>query len=163
TEIRQSGIAGGNSVAEKGIHYEYDKSNLLKRMDSYANTALTQSVATTFYQRDGIGRLSQLQSYHASTAIRNDTYSHDDASGITQISSSVDGVSSYQYDATSQLTAADHSSGQPDESYTYDANGNRRTGGYQVGADNQLLRDATYRYEYDAEGNRTARVSLSSG
>jgi RHS repeat-associated protein len=47
-----------------------------------------------------------------------------------------------------------------DETYTYDANGNRVTANgyvYTTGADNQLLSDGTYWYVYDAEGNRIAR------
>ena len=58
-----------------------------------------------------------------------------------------------------QLTAADYDY-QSDESYQYDANGNRLTAGgstYTTGTNNQLLSDGTYRYLYDAEGNRTHR------
>ncbi|MEJ5342271.1 MAG: RHS repeat-associated core domain-containing protein [Thermogutta sp.] len=58
-----------------------------------------------------------------------------------------------------QLTAADYDY-QSDESYQYDANGNRVTANgstYTTGTNNRLLSDGTYRYLYDAEGNRTHR------
>ncbi len=58
-----------------------------------------------------------------------------------------------------QLTAADYDY-QSDESYQYDQNGNRITANgstYTTGDNNQLLSDGTYRYQYDAEGNRTLR------
>ena len=45
------------------------------------------------------------------------------------------------------------------ENYTYDQNGNRTNGGYATGADNRLLSDGTYDYQYDADGNRTARLT----
>ena len=38
-----------------------------------------------------------------------------------------------------------------------DANGNQISGGNVIGADNQLLYDGTYGYEYDADGNRVAQ------
>ena len=76
---------------------------------------------------------------------------------------SVDGTASYTYDATGQLTGANYlgangsAGAQADESYQWDANGNPTGSGCVVGTDNRLLSDGTYRYAYDAEGNRTAR------
>jgi fibronectin-binding autotransporter adhesin len=80
---------------------------------------------------------------------------------------SSDGTATYTYDAAGQLLDATYTSSplsslpSPlDESYSYDANGNRVTADgcvYTTGADNRLLSDGTYRYEYDAEGNRVAR------
>jgi RHS repeat-associated protein len=54
---------------------------------------------------------------------------------------------SYSYDNTDQLT------GDGTNSYGYDANGNRNTGGYTTGAGNQTTSDGTWTYTYDAEGN----------
>jgi RHS repeat-associated protein len=50
-----------------------------------------------------------------------------------------------------------------DESFTYDANGNRTNTGYSTGGNNQLLSDGTYNYQYDAEGNRTQRTNIATG
>jgi RHS repeat-associated protein len=93
--------------------------------------------------------------------------------GLSEVTSctSLDGTASYSYDPTGELLAAHYTSPlpsgegqgegvQPDESYTYDANGNRMTASgsaYVTGADNRLLFDGTYTYAYDAEGNRTAK------
>ncbi len=42
------------------------------------------------------------------------------------------------------------------DSQNYDANGNRTSGDYSVGSDNQMATDgAGYSYAYDAQGNRT--------
>ena len=59
------------------------------------------------------------------------------------------------------MTGADHDY-QTDESYSYDANGNRTKSGYDTGDNNQLLEDGTYSYEYDDEGNRTLRTNLTT-
>jgi len=74
---------------------------------------------------------------------------------------SLDGTVTYSYDPTGQLIAADYSDESiADESYTYDASGNRVTANgyvYTTGEDNRLLSDGTYWYDYDPEGNRVAR------
>jgi len=68
----------------------------------------------------------------------------------------------YQYDATGQLIAADHFA-QADEQYAYDANGNRSGGQYVNGANNQILADADYTYQFDAEGNLIGKAEKATG
>ena len=50
---------------------------------------------------------------------------------------------------------------QPNESYSYDANGNRTSStssaAVVIGANNEVLFDGTYTYTYDADGNCTAK------
>ena len=53
--------------------------------------------------------------------------------------------------------------GQSDESYSYDENGNRTMTGYVTGENNRTTNDGTYTYEYDDEGNRTKRTKISDG
>ncbi|MGD9126842.1 MAG: RHS repeat-associated core domain-containing protein [Planctomycetia bacterium] len=60
------------------------------------------------------------------------------------------------------MTSADHSV-QSDETYTYDANGNRTNTGYVVDAANRLTSDGTYNYTYDAEGNLTTKTEIATG
>ena len=48
----------------------------------------------------------------------------------------------FDYDYTNQLTAADHT-GQADEAYAFDENGNRTMSGYSAGPNNQLLTTAS--------------------
>ena len=80
-----------------------------------------------------------------------------------------DGLSTYSYDTTDQITAADHT-GQSDESFTYDANGNRTSvtlgsanGSSTVTAHNRILNDGKSTYTYDAEGNRTSKTDIATG
>ena len=51
----------------------------------------------------------------------------------------------------------------PDESFSFDANGNRTMAGYATGTNNRLTTDGTYNFEYDAEGNRTKRTEIATG
>ena len=68
------------------------------------------------------------------------------------------GTVHYSYDPLGQLTGATYSASSiPNESYAWDSNGNPTGSGYVIGDDNRLLSDGTYRYSYDAEGNRTAK------
>jgi RHS repeat-associated protein len=73
--------------------------------------------------------------------------------------------SKYRYDKTSQLIAANYNFMQ-NEMYDFDLNGNRKKAkiqdkneSYKTGEYNRLLSDENYRYEYDAEGNRIAKIS----
>ena len=91
--------------------------------------------------------------------------------GLMTQMTSPDGMVEYSYDARGQLTGAEYTphpaaEGSParvvpgDESYTYDANGNRTNPGYVTGEYNRLLSDGTYAYEYDARA--TARSAPTS-
>ena len=115
--------------------------------------------------------------YNASGAV-SDMYSHNDSSAGTPNTSYVSGSSNwgkatYSYDPTAQLLGASYSNftnaPTTDSGETYDPNGNRTNvtppspAATTTGADNRLLFDGTYYYNYDAEGNRTAKFISTSG
>jgi len=81
---------------------------------------------------------------------------------LDSIDSYLDGLSEYTHDNTDQLTGADHT-GQTNESYTYDENGNRTMTGHSIGDNNRLLSDGTHNYTYDDEGNRLTKTKISTG
>jgi RHS repeat-associated protein len=140
----------------------------------YADVAGTELVASSFYAYDGMGRLLRL--LHTTDAspplplgegwgegiLAGYLYAYDAGSRITSIDSYWDDLSEFTYDATSQLVAADHT-GQADEAYEYDENGNRTQGDYAVASNNRMSSDGTYNYTYDAEGNRLTRTHIASG
>ena len=66
----------------------------------------------------------------------------------------------YGYDKTSQLLTADYNAFQPNESYDYDANGNRKK--FETGANNQLTSDGVFRYTHDDEGNRIEKAAIAN-
>ena len=154
--VEQSGVTGGNAVAEKRVDFTYDSSGRTSTIIRYADLAATQLVAATNLTYDSAGRLTSLIHSQDAVDLVGYTWTYDSAGRITQFTSLLDGTVTYTHDATGQLTGADYDY-QDDESYTYDANGNRTSGGCTTGTNNQLLSDGTFWYEYDAEGNRTLR------
>ncbi len=96
-------------------------------------------------------------------------YEYDFAGRITAIDSLIDGRSEFSFSTTDQLTDADHdvhssaSNHNPNEVYSYDANGNRIGSGFIVDAQNRTMSDGVYDYQYDAEGNRIRRTLIADG
>ena len=61
------------------------------------------------------------------------------------------------------MLSANYSGAEVDESYAYDANGNRAGQSHVGGAGNRLLADDRYDYEYDSKGNRSYRLERATG
>jgi RHS repeat-associated protein len=169
TSIQQHGVSGGNAVAEKRIDLTYDAASQWQTITRYADLAATKLVATSAYAFDAAGRMTSLDHSQGSTSLAGYSWQYDAGNRVTQFVSLLDGAVNYNYDKTNQLTGADYSAGAglptapPDESYAYDANGNRTITGYVTGPNNQLLSDGTYDYEYDKEGNRILRTNIATG
>jgi RHS repeat-associated protein len=161
TEVAQSGTTGGNAVAEKRVDFAYNPLNQFTGVTRYRDVAGTQLVASSAYSYDSLGRLTGLSHSQGGTPLAQYTWSYDALSRITQMTSA-DGTDTYSYDTTSELVSATHTA-QPNESFSYDLNGNRTNPGYSTGADNQLLSDGTYNYAYDGEGNVVRRTAIASG
>ena len=68
----------------------------------------------------------------------------------------------YSYDASGQLTGSIRSLF-GNETFSYDANGNRNAMGYVVGANNRIMSDSDYDYDYDAEGNMISKTETATG
>jgi RHS repeat-associated protein len=180
TRVTQEGAIGVTSVAEKRVDFSYDQSGLVTQIDRYADLDASEHVVSSHYSYDGMGRLTKLTHNDVQLPLplpegwgegilAGYEYSYDRASRITAVNSHLDGLSSYSYDLTSQLTGADHAASQPaltDESYAYDANGNRTLthhGNTIVESNNRLISDGIYNYSYDHEGNRTGRMHIATG
>jgi RHS repeat-associated protein len=152
-QIKQSGQGGGNTVAQKRFDFTFKDDSQLASIIRSADLAGTEHVATTTFDYDGLGRLLQLWHAQDTTDLAGYDYTYDAASRIEEIDSLVDGLTTYNHDFTGQLTDADHI-GQPDEAYTYDENGNRTMVDHVVDANNRLMSDGAFDYDYDEEGNR---------
>jgi RHS repeat-associated protein len=148
--VDQIGVSGGNTVAEKRVDFSYHVDGRYDAIARYNDTAggSGDEIATSTYSHDSLGRLSGLDYEQGSTDLFTPySWSYDFLGRITQFTSA-DGTTDYEYDKTDQLTAADHDY-QTDESYSYDANGNRTNTGYTTGDDNRLTNDGTFSYTYD--------------
>jgi RHS repeat-associated protein len=151
----------GSGVADKRVDISYNNANQLDLITRYSDLAGTQLVAESDYDIDAAGRLSNLLHKRGSLILENYSLDYDAANRLTELSSS-EGSRLYDYDDRNQLTELDYSS-QIDESYSYDANGNRTNAGYQTRVNNQLSSDGVYNYFYDSEGNLTEREEISTG
>src|SRR5262249_27702054 len=146
TSVNQQQVTGGNAVAAKRADYAYDSKSQVTKLTRYADATGTEFVANSFYGYDNIGRLTSLIHSMDTTApssgwgtspLAGYQYTLDAASRITSLKSDADGVTNYTLDNTNQLLTADHT-GQTDESYSYDANGNRTGGSYSTSSNNRL-------------------------
>ena len=162
-------IQVGDAVSDKRVDVAYNPLGQFASIARFNDSLGTQLVASTAYTYDQKHRLKGLTHKNAANAVLNfETLAYDAADRITQIAN-VDGTTSYTYDDRSQLTGANHSdAANPDETYAYDANGNRTASsrhgsGYQTGANNRLLSDGTFNYTYDNEGNLLQRTEIATG
>ncbi len=158
TRIEQT----GQGVEEKQIAFEYTAANQIASIDRYADRAGNEPVIRTDYEYDGQGRLISLAHRQGAELLAAYAWRLDPAGRVVEAESLLDGVTHYQYDASGQVVSASYDN-QPGESFAYDENGNRAMSEYEVGERNLVESDGTYRYEYDAEGNRTKRVELATG
>jgi RHS repeat-associated protein len=159
TRVEQTGN-GGATVADKRVNFAYNAIGQFTSIDrNYKNGGTWTEVATSTYTYDTLHRLTDLDHTHGATQIANYEWDYDHMNRVT-LFSGPDGTSAYTYDKESQLTAADHSY-QSDESYTFDATGNRTNGSYSISTNNRMTSDGMYNYTYDGEGNRLTRTKIS--
>ncbi|EMI22825.1 YD repeat-containing protein [Rhodopirellula maiorica SM1] len=160
----------GSDVSDKLVDLVYNQIGQFDSITRYSDLQRNATVANTEYQYDELNRLTDLDHTNAADAVLAFyDFEYDASSRISQIAD-IDGVTDYAYDDRSQLTGADRAEedDRGDESYSYDANGNRVTShrhdnGYVTGPQNRLLSDGTFSYAYDAEGNMTRRTNIGSG
>lgn len=154
-------IQSGTGVAAKRVDMTYNAAGQITQLARFSDLAGTQAVAATTYTYDSLGRLTQMAHNRGATNLATYGIGYDAANRITRFTSP-QGTTNYSYDARNQVRLADHSY-QTDESYSYDANGNRTNSGYQTGPNNRLTNDGSFTYQYDNEGNRIRRTRISNG
>lgn len=160
----------GTGASEKAVDFLYNELGQFQAISRYSALDRSSLVARTDYAYDELNRLTNLDHTNVlDEVLAFYDFDYDSASRITRIAD-IDGVTNYSYDDRSQLTGADRADGDSrgDESYDYDANGNRENShlhgsGYVTGDGNRLLSDGTYNYQYENEGNMTRRTEIASG
>ena len=158
----------GAGVADKRVDFGYDGLGQFASIERYSDLSGSQLVGSSIYTYDGLNRLTNLNHSNGSGTFAFYDFEYDAASRITKIVD-IDGTSDYIYDQTNQLTSASHTDpNKPNESYTYDENGNRTAShlhgsDYSTGLNNRLLTDGTYNYQYDAEGNMVLQIEIATG
>lgn len=165
------------TVETKRVDLVYDAASLLRTLMRFSDLAGTQSAGSTTYDYDCGGcplRLSGLHHRRGDNTLVHDMgFVRDPVGNITQMTDA-EGLHAYAYDGLRRLTSVDNPSGgtQPDESYVYDAVGNRLSShlssAYQYSymlalGGNQLRQDDDFDYQYDDNGNQTRRTSRTTG
>jgi RHS repeat-associated protein len=164
TRLTQAG--GGTS--DKRVDLVHNPLGQVTGIERFSDLAGTQSVAATDHVFDALNRLTSVSHRRGATTLASDAVSYDPVDRVMQQVDG-DGTSNFVYDNRDQLRSADHTqAGLTDESFTYDANGNRVSSvahgsGYQTGPGNRLLTDGTFNYQYDAEGNMVRRTEIATG
>ena len=155
----------GTNLTTKTVDYVYNR-NGQRTGATYKQAGETVSNSNWAY--DAANRISSIQHKSAADSVFAEYgFTWDAANRITEFET-VDGTADYTYDATGQLTGADYDYQggggfqSPEESYSYDANGNRTLTGYVTGDNNELSSDGSWNYDYDAEGNRISKTNSTS-
>ena len=152
----------GGGLPGASLRFDYDGDGNRTNVLRFADTTGASFVGGSRYVYNALGVVTNI--LHASASgppLVEHRYQRDPAQQIVQRTLNSQ-TSTYGYDLTGQLTNALYSAGQPDESYRYDANGNRIGGSYVVTTNNQIVGDGTYTYDYDAEGSLVARSNTLS-
>ena len=157
--------------------YAYDAANRMTSLKDGANqdfphnydaaNRLTSRGApngvTTSFAYDNLDRLTGLAHVKGTTTLINNQYQYNDANNITSWANAA-GNHTYAYDTLDRLTSATNSA-QPNESYSYNAAGNRTSSHasptYGYGPFNKLTTTAIASYSYDNNGNLISKTDSS--
>ncbi len=119
------------------------------------------------YERDGAGRITHKNLQDAWGGHLADYAFEYDPAGLLTAVTTPQGRQEFEHDAAGRLVRMTPPAPQTEERFSYDAAGNRRRVGHEAeyvyDAARQLLQDEHFTYEYDEQGNRTARVDRATG
>nr|WP_290428702.1 FG-GAP-like repeat-containing protein [Defluviimonas salinarum] len=144
--------------------------------DGRVRSKTYQNGTVTFANYDAGGRLAGLKHSFAGLDFLHESFRYDRAGRLIELRDELDLTKSRAllHDAGRRLVGVNvglpvSEGGMPipAEDYSYDLEDNRTashlTSGYEYDANHRLLETASYRYTYDANGNRTSRTGRATG
>lgn len=168
-------VQTGAGIAAKRVNIAYNALGQTTSLARFADSDGQLPVAVSSFAYDTLNRLTSLSHLNAADATLNSfSYQYDSASRIAQIAD-IDGAANFVYNNRDELTTVTNADPtNTDESYSYDATGNRTNShlhgrNYVTGSGaasssaNRLTSDGKFNYVYDADGNLTNRTEISSG
>ena len=185
---RYADTAGNNLIGQTTLSYVRNLPNIGYQASAF-NAGGDQTQTTSFAQTEAFGPLQNDADTNALLAgatqplsrlggvthqdgngntLQSEGYTNDQAGQLTGKTVGSD-TATYGYDQTGQLKSAAHSATiSLNESYAYDAAGNRTTTGTQstsntIVTSNRITADANFTYSYDNEGNLVTKTSTSNG
>ena len=162
TEVIQTNQVGGNLVLPKRVTMAYNTLGQRTQIARFQSTGTANPVATTNFTYDTANRLSGIAHKQGATNLNTYAYTYDPLSRLATVESTLDGLTSYNYNQNDELQGASNT-GAANESFGYDANGNRNTNGFTTASDNRMTASRGFTYLYDNEGNLIRRTNTISG
>ena len=161
----------GTGVAPKRVDFAYDAASRRTTLTRYSDLAGTTPVLATLYAYDAADRLTTLTHQTSGGVVRSQyAYTLDPANRLTseartwQNGTTQTDTLTYSYTNNDQLIGVTHTNTAfSNESYSYDATGNRTMSGYSTTTGNRLSNDGTFNYAYDDEGNLTSKTVIATG
>jgi len=161
---------------------QYDNTNELTNLTFSRNGQTVLSVGETYTANAQLQTQTDYGSGNPGSLVASSTYTYDAAGRLTDLAETGptgNTIADYleAYNSGNQLTSKS-TSGNPENytydnqgelktaannTYSYDANGNRTMAGYVIGPDNQILSDGLNNYTYDAEGNEATKTKIATG
>jgi YD repeat-containing protein len=134
------------------ITFGYDNANRL-------TTRTYPNAVNTTYDYDGMSRLTRLKDASSTATLFDRQLSYNQANQISQIAEPTQ-TRTFNYDLVDRLTSM--TSGAANESYAFDAVGNRtsssRSSSYTYQPNNKLASTTSASYNYDANGNLVSKA-----
>ncbi len=134
------------------IDFNYNAVGDKSSIERFSDFTGTNRISKTAFSYDSNRRAtSQSNLSPTLTPFSNYTYNYNAGSELTRETFRGEN-SNFTYDNVGQLISADNAL-KPDETFTYDALGNRTNTGYVTSAGNLVTKDQTFDYTYDLDGN----------
>ena len=164
--VRQHGTAN-SAIDDIMAELEYNANGLVTNVNRFQwddTDEVYNLIAQSQYLYNVANQLTNITHKDAlNNTLVSHGYTFDTSGNISQYANSIDGTVTYDYDFLGQLIGADYSALTiTDESYSYDANGNRTMTGYVTDDNNELTSDGSWNYVYDAEGNRISKTNSTN-
>ncbi len=163
--VQQIQHSAASAVAAKWFGFSYDADSALTRVQRVDGPGPSYGplIGTSDYTYNQAGWMNAITHKNAAgTPIAGYAWTHDQAGRMTSyVPTQVPSETAFSlvHDNRNQLTAVDRSGTAGDESYSYNATGNRTSGGFVPAANNRYatvnLGGLSYATTYDDEGNLT--------
>jgi RHS repeat-associated protein len=146
---------GATSLRED---YTYNAAGQVASSQRASDLAGANVIGTSSYAYDLAERLTSITHKDGQgNTLDAYQYTYDLADQVTQEASLLGGTRNFGYNADGQLSSDGTGT------YNWDLNGNPQGTGVAVGPANELLSDGNWNLTYDAEGNLTGKISVSTG
>ncbi len=151
-----------NGTTAASLTMNYD--GLARLSGTTMSTPSGATIAST-NSYDNASRLTNISYTNMGSTLASYNYSYNAASEITNYQDNSGNALAYGYDYSGELTSASGTlaGSNYNQTWSYDANGNRNMSGYSTGTGNQLLSDGVNNYTYDKNGNTLTQTNIATG